>query len=254
MKHHTTAKQRAVSVATCLAVLGSSMLPVTLQAAAADTTVYYGDMDGSATLTTADLSLLKQTIADPNAAFSYKHAGIAADINADGEATIADAVLLAQYLSAQINTFPNGAYTVISTTDRYYAIEAEYFNCFNENTNAGFAGEGYANYYNEVGGYVNWTVSVPAAGNYKVTFRYANGSADTNDIRTCNVTVNGSDCYLPVSYPSTGAWTTWSEVSIVVALQAGSNTIKATAVTASGGPNMDYIELEPTDAAPDDMI
>ncbi len=254
MKHYTTAKQKAISLATCLAVLGGSAVPATLQAAAADTTVYYGDMDGSTTLTSADLSLLKRKIADPGAAFSYAHAGTAADINTDGATTIADAVLLAQYLSAQIDAFPNGTYTVISTLDRYYAIDAEYVNCYNENTNTGFAGEGYANYYNEVGGYVNWTVNAPTAGNYKVTFRYANGGSDTNDQRTCNITVNGGDAYLPVYYPSTGNWTTWSEVSIVVALQAGSNTIKATAAGATGGPNMDYIELEQTDAPADTMV
>lgn len=254
MKHNRSKKQKMLSLVTSLAMLGSSMLPLGLQASAADITVYYGDMNNSSSLDAQDLSLLKRVISNPDTALDYTYAAVAADINTDGSASMADAVLLAQYLSCQLDAFPNGAYTVISIIDRYYAIEAEYVNCYNENTNAGFAGEGYANYYNEVGSYVNWTVNVPAAGNYKVTFRYANSTSTAGDYRACHVTVNGGDAYVPVNFPSTGAWTTWSEVSIVVALQAGSNTIKATSATATGGPNMDYIELEATTDPADAMI
>ena len=251
MKHYMRRKQKLLSAATCLAVLSGSVVPVTMQTAAADITVYYGDMNNSGDLTASDLSLLKRKIADPNAAMDYAHAAAAADINADGTATMADAVLLAQYLTCQIDDFPNGAYTVLSIVDRYYAVEAEYVNCYYETDNAGFAGEAYANFYNEVGSYVNWTVNVPTAGNYKVTFRYANGATDT---RPCNITVNGSDAYIPVEYPATGDWTTWTEVSIVVTLKAGDNTIKATSASATGGPNMDYIELESTNEPADDMV
>ena len=128
---------------------------------------------------------------------------------------------------------------------RYYAVEADYYDSWEENTNAGFAGSGYVNYNNAVGSYVNWTVEVPADGNYLVNFRYANGTADNRPIR---INVNGAKecCYM--DFNGTGAWTDWAENSIVLALKSGKNTIRATATTSGGGPNMDYIELEKTDA------
>lgn len=138
------------------------------------------------------------------------------------------------------------------TADRYYAIEADYYDGWEENTNAGFAGEGYFNYDNDTGSYVEWTVEVPADGNYKVDFRFANGT-DTN--RITRITVNGSksECYY-MDFNGTGAWTTWATNSVVLELKAGTNTIKAYATTDNGGPNMDYIEISSTDDAAAAMV
>lgn len=136
-------------------------------------------------------------------------------------------------------------------TDRYYAIEADMYDGWVESDNAGFAGEGYFNYNNAIGSYVEWTVEVPEAGNYQVDFRFANG---TDADRITRITVNGADecCYL--SFLGTGAWTTWSTNSVVLELKAGTNTIKAYATTANGGPNMDYIELTKTDAPATELV
>ncbi len=136
--------------------------------------------------------------------------------------------------------------------ERYYAIEAEMHDGWVESDNAGFAGEGYFNYNNVIGSYVEWTVEVPEAGNYQVDFRFANG---TDADRICKLTVNGSttECYY-MSFLGTGAWTTWSTNSVVLELEAGINTIKAYATTANGGPNMDYIELTKTDDAAAEMV
>ncbi|MBQ9956362.1 MAG: carbohydrate-binding protein, partial [Ruminococcus sp.] len=134
----------------------------------------------------------------------------------------------------------------VTVPDRYYAIEAEMYDGWSENTNAGFAGEGYFNYNNAVGSYVEWTVTVPEDGNYQVDFRYANG---TEVNRPVSITVNGSttEAYY-MDFNGTGAWTEWATNTIVLPLKAGKNTIKAYATTANGGPNMDYIELIETDA------
>ncbi len=135
---------------------------------------------------------------------------------------------------------------------RYYAVDADYYDGWSEDTNAGFAGTAYFNYNNAIGSYVDWTVDVPEDGSYAVTFRYANGS----DIdRQTKVMVNGehNEC-LYLDFAGTGAWTTWAEDTVVLDLKAGKNTIKARATTSGGGPNMDYIEVVKTDSAPAALV
>src|SRR5215207_1384546 len=46
-----------------------------------------------------------------------------------------------------------------------------------------------------------------------------------------------------LGFPGTGAWTTWQTVSLPAVLAAGANTVKVTATTANGGPNLDYLEI-----------
>ena len=130
---------------------------------------------------------------------------------------------------------------------RYYAYEAKYYDSWEEDTNAGFAGKCYINYNNAIGSYVDWTVDVPADGSYEVTFRYSNGS--TTD-RPVKIMVNGEHKQaLYLDCAGTGAWTDWAETTLVLDLKAGTNTIMARATTTGGGPNMDYIELKSTDKA-----
>lgn len=156
--------------------------------------------------------------------------------------------------SATTTTTTSTTTVIMTTTEpapavqRYYAIEAETYDGWEENTNAGFAGKGYFNYNNAIGSYVNWTVDVPTDGNYRITFRYANGTT-TN--RPTKVMVNGDHTnVIYQDFHGTGTWTDWAENSIVVSLKAGTNTIKARATTVGGGPNMDFIEVEKTtDAA-----
>jgi hypothetical protein len=45
------------------------------------------------------------------------------------------------------------------------------------------------------------------------------------------------------SFPATGAWTSYSAASVTVNLTAGANTVRATANTAAGGPNADYLDV-----------
>ena len=249
--HTHTMSRRLAAITAAAAVTGSlcSALPQTALAAE-PVTVYVGDCDGNGRLNAADLTVMKQMLLGISPANRYAFAETAADVNGDGTPGLADAVMLQQYLLRQIDEFPAGVTKTITPQvypERYYAVEAECENGWVETTNTGFAGEGYWNYNNEIGGFVNWTVSVPAAGNYAVTFRYANAGNDTADTRTCKVYTNGANEAVTVNFPHTGAWTTWEEVTVVLALNAGENTIKAIASGSTGGPNMDYIELEPTD-------
>lgn len=152
------------------------------------------------------------------------------------------------------NGGPNMDYIELTKTDqkppepaaaeRYYAAEAVYYKSVEEAANEGYAGEAYVNYDNVIGGYIEWTVNAPAAGNYAVDFRYANGT-DVN--RPVKLIVNGDrENGLYMDFNGTGAWTTWSDNKVVLTLNEGENTIKAYATTKNGGPNMDYIELTQT--------
>ncbi len=245
MKKNQTRK-RMLSFAAAASLLGAlcGAYPISVFA---DQTGLTADLDGNGRINAADLTVMKQALLNSRTLSGLQQ--LQADVNADGAVNISDAVMLTKYLIADITEFPAG----ISVTYHeelepliYFAVDAECYDGWEETTNEGFAGSAYWNFNNVIGSYVNWTVDVPAAGNYKVTFRYANGGTET-DSRPCQVSVNGAAESVNVSYPYTGAWTEWKEVSVVVTLNAGKNTIKATSSGSGGGPNMDYIELEQTD-------
>ncbi|WP_188197805.1 PQQ-dependent sugar dehydrogenase [Nonomuraea sp. SYSU D8015] len=108
-----------------------------------------------------------------------------------------------------------------------------------ESNHAGFTGSGFVNYDNVTGSSVEFTVSAAASGTQSLTFRYANGTT-TN--RPMAIAVNGTTA-ATVNFPGTGAWSTWQEVTVEAALNAGGNTVTATATTAGGGPNLDRLRV-----------
>jgi alpha-L-fucosidase 2 len=104
----------------------------------------------------------------------------------------------------------------------------------------GFTGSGFVDYANVIGSFVEFTVNAASAGTVTLTFRYANGS--TTD-RPMDIGVNGTVVARTVSFPPTGSWDTWSTVSVSGPLVAGANRVRATAVTANGGPNLDRLDV-----------
>ncbi|AYB35114.1 carbohydrate-binding protein [Chryseolinea soli] len=107
------------------------------------------------------------------------------------------------------------------------------------NDHAGFVGTGFADYQNASGDYIQWSASVPAAGSYTLTFRYALVSG----ARPLSVSVNGAIINASLGFPQTGSWTTWSTVSTTANLNAGTNTIRTTAI-GSSGPNVDNLTIQ----------
>ena len=103
----------------------------------------------------------------------------------------------------------------------------------------GFTGTGFVDYTNVAGSYVQFSVPVSAAGTYTLKFRYANGS--TAD-RPMAISVNGGTP-VTVSFPPTANWDTWATASITVSLTAGTDTVRATATGAAGGPNLDSLDV-----------
>jgi len=122
---------------------------------------------------------------------------------------------------------------------RYEAENATISQGAVETQHAGYSGTGYVNTVNAVGPYVQWSVTAAAAGSVTLRFRHANGVAEN---RPLNVSINGG-APVSVNFPATGAWTTYATVTLTATLVAGTNTIRATATTAGGAPNLDYLEV-----------
>jgi polygalacturonase len=123
---------------------------------------------------------------------------------------------------------------------RYEAEKATISQGVVESNHAGFSGTGFVNYTNVAGSYVEFTVTAPAAGTATLTFRYANGAAAD---RPMDISVNGAVIAPAKAFTGTGAWTTWQSTTVSAQLVAGLNAVRATATTAGGGPNLDYLEV-----------
>jgi hypothetical protein len=103
----------------------------------------------------------------------------------------------------------------------------------------GFSGTGFVDYTNATGSFVQWTLSAAQAGSAPITVHYANG---TTVNRPMDIAVNGVVVSAARAFGGTGSWDTWADSTLTVPLVAGSNTIRATATTANGGPNVDYLD------------
>ncbi|GAA0412530.1 hypothetical protein GCM10009530_76320 [Microbispora corallina] len=109
----------------------------------------------------------------------------------------------------------------------------------------GYTGSGFVDYVNTTGSAVQWSVTATAAGPATLTFRYANG---TTVNRPMDVAVNGTTVAAGKAFGGTGSWDTWTDATVSVTLNAGTNTVRATATTANGGPNVDKLTVSTQDS------
>ncbi|WP_163568898.1 fibronectin type III domain-containing protein [Fodinicola feengrottensis] len=66
-----------------------------------------------------------------------------------------------------------------------------------------------------------------------------------------DIAVNGTVVAAGTAFPATTNWDTWATKAVNAQLTAGSNTIRATATTANGGPNLDDLTVSgATDSQP----
>jgi polygalacturonase len=103
-----------------------------------------------------------------------------------------------------------------------------------ESNHLNFTGTGFVNGDNVVGSFIEcaFTGSVSS-----IVIRYANG---TTTARPMDVTVDGM---LVGSIPGspTANWDTWANSTVAVSAGSGSHTVRLTATTANGGPNLDRL-------------
>ncbi|WP_205327226.1 carbohydrate-binding protein [Glycomyces sp. YM15] len=114
-----------------------------------------------------------------------------------------------------------------------------------DSNHAGHSGTGFCNSTNAVGSANQFTVDAAGAGTATLAIRYANGATDT---RSADILVNGAAVQTASAFSATGAWNTWSTKTVTIPVNAGSNTVRLVATTASGLANIDYVEI--TDGDP----
>ncbi|WP_374117358.1 carbohydrate-binding protein [Streptomyces sp. RKAG293] len=135
------------------------------------------------------------------------------------------------YRVSRAGAQPDGWYQAEDATVAQGAVESDH---------TGYTGSGFVNYDNVSGSYVQWSVTAAQAGPATLTLRYANG---TTTGRPMDLAVNGTAVSTGHPFAGTGDWNTWQSASLTVTLKAGANTVRATATTANGGPNVDRLEL-----------
>jgi hypothetical protein len=113
-----------------------------------------------------------------------------------------------------------------------------------QSTNGGFKGTGYVDVEGQ-GSYVLFKFDHTTAGDQKLEFRYANGTATA---RPMTMTINGASFFVLEGKP-TGSWTTWTTQTVVFPLRAGANEVRLT-TNGDGGPNIDQLVVSNPDDAP----
>ncbi len=109
----------------------------------------------------------------------------------------------------------------------------------------GYTGSGFVDGYWNQGATTSFTVNAAEAGAHDVTLRYANGPNPFQGTKTLSLSVNGG-AVRQITLPSTGDWQTWADATVMVDLDAGTNTITYSYGTAdSGNVNLDRITVVP---------
>jgi hypothetical protein len=173
-----------------------------------------------------------------------------ADVNCSGNINIIDALQIAQFYVGLITSFPGCGATPAppapptpvpldpGTSNELQAEDANWSSGSVDSDNPGYTGSGYVNTDNSAGEWIEWSINLSAAGSAICEFTYASASED----RAMDLTVN-ADFVTTLSFPASGAWTAWSKIRTGVNLNVGLNTIRLTATTTGGAPNMDKLDI-----------
>jgi len=231
---------------TALSLIFTLFISYSLSAGPASTK--YGDLNADGKINSTDYNLGKRLILRTISELPISNGSVAFDLNGDSKVDSTDLTALKRYLLGVIDKFPVGTDIPSQTQKtRYQAEDAMLYKAFEETIHAGYDGRSYVNYDNEHGGYIEWNVNVSSSGTYKLIFRYANGA---NNNRPMEIRVNSNLVAGSLDFYPTSAWTVWNDQSIVVTLNAGNNVIRATGIASDGGPNVDYLEVIPTNEPP----
>ncbi|WP_329125430.1 PQQ-dependent sugar dehydrogenase [Streptomyces sp. NBC_01465] len=146
-------------------------------------------------------------------------------------ATTANGLANLDYLDFQVAAPAGTAYQAEDATVSQGTVATNHLN---------YTGTGFVDYTNITGSYVEFTVSAAVPGSSSLAFRYSNG---TTVDRPMDISVNGTVVASAVSFPATTDWDTWVTKTVNANLTTGTNTIRATATTANGGPNLDKLTV-----------
>ncbi|RUR32511.1 carbohydrate-binding protein [Vreelandella andesensis] len=119
----------------------------------------------------------------------------------------------------------------------------------------GYSGTGYLDMGGDTGDAAAFDVEVDEAGTYTLTVRYANAGGNGAD-RPMDILVGG-ESQGSLDFASTGVdaagWENWTETTIEVDLEAGSNTIRLENLNGNG-PNIDRLSVSRGGIEPPDVI
>ena len=199
-----------------------------------------GDLNDDGSVDVMDMGLAKRLLVQGGGTDHVKHAA-----NVDGKTgvTVSDFIALHKF----VHTGEGGFIREDVPMERVYAaVDGSFEKAYVETTNEGFTQSAYLNLYNEVGADMSFNVDVPSAGIYALKVRFANGGAAA---RGASIEVNGSLYRYALTGEATGAWTTWQEETVNIALHAGLNKIVITSLTADGAANLDSLTISDTTEA-----
>jgi hypothetical protein len=202
----------------------------------------------TATISVGNTQQLTETIAPSNATnntvtWSTNNATVAT-VNASGLVTAVASGTATITVTTQDGAKTDTSVITVSTgsnvMQNLQAEDATYSGAILASDQTGYKGTGFIDFVNNTGDYIQWTVNVPTAGTYELSFRYAlpNGG------RPLELKVNGTVKIASMDFPATGLWNTWLKVSTSQTLNAGNNTIRITSIGTNGG-NIDMLSVSP---------
>lgn len=124
-------------------------------------------------------------------------------------------------------------------SNRYEAETAVKTGVTTGTDHAGYTGTGFVDNFATTNSGVSFTVNAATAGNYNLTFRYANGGSDATRI----VAVDGNQVATP-TLPAQGTWDSWTTYNAPVTLTAGLHTVVIwRGASQTGAINLDNLTL-----------
>lgn len=123
-------------------------------------------------------------------------------------------------------------------TNIYQPDDATLSNSFVKSNHIGYTGTGYVDMGGN-GSWIEWSIDGGAGGPCELDFRYA---SDDTTYRECEVTLNGNVVASPKFSP-TSSWKDFRNDVQSIICPPGVNTLRLTASTSEGGPNVDKLTV-----------
>jgi len=133
--------------------------------------------------------------------------------------------------------------------NRFEAENATLHHIGIETTYPGFTGWGYIAGWIGDGKWIDFNVNFPTGGTHTLTFRYAAGAGDASRL----IYINGANAFSNQSFPDTGAWSTYSSVSVSYTFPPGPSSISLIYNSSLGNANflnVDNLTIPTLVAAP----
>ena len=137
-----------------------------------------------------------------------------------------------------------GAYPGVAPALRFEAEDGVLRRVGLEAGHAGYSGWAYLAGWDRDGQGVELDLEVPAAGSYRLSFRYAGGAGEARR----RVAVNGAEVAAALVFPGTSGWGEYADVTLTADLPAGASTLAIHFDAASGSAgilNLDHVDIAP---------